>query len=155
MPKVGQPTATKPAPPPMARPTPRIEEERSETLAINLEDLDRMTDAMRQRLITGRVDTIRWLRIGEMEAAVQFTCDLLTAATVCDIIRSHDREVGDEPTRVYVRRGTAWNRLPALAVLTAVEPSGAVVLHPAVFPTKPRAVAAAAPKPQRVQFGVV
>ena len=154
MPKVGQPTAPKPAPL-MALLAPRIEEERSESIAINLEDLDRMTDAMRQRLITGRVDAVKWIRLGEMEAAVQFTCDLLTAATVCDIVRSHDREVGDEPTRVYIRRGVAWNRLPALAVLTTVEPSGAVILHPTIFPSRPRAEAVAAARPRPVHFGVV
>lgn len=135
-------------------PTPQAGEERSESIAISLEDTsDRMTDEMRQRLLAGRLELQKWIRLGNMEAAAQFTCDLLTAATVCDIVRSHDREVGDEPTRVYVRRGTAWNRLAAAAVLTTVEPSGAVALSSAIFPSRPRAEAAAAPKPRPVHFG--
>ncbi len=160
MPKVGQPPpAPRPelasTPPPMLWPQPpQLAEERSEALSISLEDTtDRMTDEMRQRLISPRVDAIKWIRMGEKEAAVQFTCDLLTAATVCDIVRSHDREVGDEPTRVYVRRKVAWERLPAAAVLTTVDARGDVALSPEVFPTKPRAVAAAPPRPQRVTFG--
>lgn len=159
MPKIGiinhgQATNGRHEPPAALFATPT--DERREKLAISLEDTDRLTDATRQKFLAGRLEVVRWLRLGEGEGAVQFTCDLLTAATICDILRSHDRECGDEPTRVYVNRGgDAWTRVPGATVLTAVGPDGAVTLNPATFPTRPTAEAAAPPRPRAVQFGGV
>lgn len=44
-----------------------------------------------------------YLRVGDKkEAVAEFSCSLLDAATVCDLIRDHDREVGDTATNVYI-----------------------------------------------------
>ena len=44
------------------------------------------------------------------EAAVEFTCDLLRAACLVDVMREHDRRPQDYPTRAYLAKAgkTAW-----------------------------------------------
>lgn len=95
-----------------------------ECLAVNLADLDRMDPALRGPLLHGKLD----LKAGHIrvdprrvdEFAVGFTCDLLTAATLCDVVRSNDRKLRQSPTRVYLRRRVSWEQLPKDAVLTEV-----------------------------------
>ena len=91
---------------------------------------------MRDILLAGKLDTTRWINANPTrmdEGAVEFTCDLLAAACICDTIRSHDRKVKEYPTRVYLRRAAAWQRLPNDAVLSVVEDEQ-VKLNPVIFP---------------------
>lgn len=113
-----------------------LEEPRRERLALNLADVGRVPDSVRQMILAGKVDTERYIKTDPQrpdEAAVLFTCDLLSAACICDTLRQHDEKAGDPPTRVYVCRAQAWVRLPGDAVLTVVA-NGKVGLSPAVFP---------------------
>lgn len=116
--------------------------QRREKLAINVFDLDRIDPDFRRKILAERLDLthhidMRFDRIKEAdEAAVEFTCDLLTAAIICDILRSHDREVGDFPTRLYLKR-ESWSRIPSRVVLTVTE-HGKVKLNPKLFPTEVR-----------------
>lgn len=104
-------------------------------VAINLKDLDRIVPAMRQSLLTGKLalaeGAIRTDPARADEAAVAFCCDALTAALVCDIVRSHDRRAGDAPTRCYLFR-KAWSKVPGTVALSVVE-DGQAKLNPALF----------------------
>jgi hypothetical protein len=114
---------------------PRIDDDRRESLAVNLFDLDRVDPTVRQILLAGKLDLTRVIRINPDrpdETAVAFTCDLLTAACICDVIRTHDRAAGDHPCRVYLRRSKAWERLPGAAVLSVLD-DGKAVLNPDLF----------------------
>lgn len=117
----------------------------SEKLAINLYDLDRLPPEMRIKLLKGRLDLNKENIIdyeytttninGEKEKRVekgsQFTCDLLAAALVCDIIRSYDRSVGDIETRIYLNKGDGiWTKLSKNAILVV---SGGKKLNPKYF----------------------
>lgn len=105
-----------------------------ERLAVNLADLDRVDPTIRGILLGGKLDATRAVVTdkGRMdEIAVAFTCDLLTAACCCDTLRTHDRKVGDYPTRVYVFR-RAWTKIVSSALLTLIE-GDKVVLNPALF----------------------
>ena len=127
MPKVGE--VKKGVPSPTVRRT-------STRLAINLFDLDRMLPMMRQTMLGGRLDlkVAVWVDKDRLdESAVVFTCDLLEAAALCDVIRDHDRSVGDYPTRVYLCRESAWQRVPADAILSIVV-EGKCDLNPKHFP---------------------
>lgn len=105
-----------------------------ERLAINLADLDRVDQLIRDILLRGKLDATQaiWTDKSKMdEVAVAFTCDLLTAACICDTIRTHDRNAKDYPTRVYIFR-RAWSKVAGDALLSLVE-DGEVVLNPALF----------------------
>lgn len=105
-------------------------------LAIALPDLDRVSSEMRAKLLAGRLDLTQIIRVGQdrMEdvPAVVMTCDLLTAATICDILRSNDRQVGDPPTGLYLLKSTSWSRITNNTVLTVIV-DGKVALNPVVF----------------------
>lgn len=130
-----------------------MESERKERLAIWLDDIDRIAPELRDKLLSGRLDLTQTVRVGRGELqrhksvpALVFTCPLLEAALVCDIIRSHDRKAKERPTELYINRGTSWARLIYSAVLTAVV-DGKVILNPAVFPNVEVTVPLPAPKP--------
>ena len=104
-------------------------------LAANLYDLDRVPEMIRECLNFRNV----FMRMAVTtdpdrvdEAAIPFRCDLLTAACICDMIRTHDRGVKDYPTRVYIRKKVAWEKVPANINLTTIE-DGDPVLNPVVF----------------------
>lgn len=118
-------------------------------LAINVHDPDRLDDVTRQSLL-GPVSFVRpliWVdKNVEDEQALEFACDLLTAATVCDVIRMHDKKAGDVPCRVYVMRQrharqldavnpSTWVKLPADALLTIIS-GGRCILNPKLFPSE-------------------
>ena len=109
-------------------------------LAINLFDMDRLPDSVREAMFrdeSGRpLLEPSTVRVGDRdEVCVPFCCDTLTAAIRLDVIRSGDRSGGDQPTRAYVMRATAWQKLPADALLTVV--GGEVVeLNPTTFGTQ-------------------
>lgn len=110
-----------------------------EKLAVALADLDRVDPELRGPLLAGRLDLTTAIRVGADRAiedtpVVMFTCDLLTAATVCDILRSNDRKLGDQPTRLYIHRGQSWSRVNFNEILTVLV-AGKVKLNPLVFPS--------------------
>lgn len=125
-------------------------EPRREKLAVNLFDLDRVDPLIRAELLGGKIDVKAGpVRIDPRRpdlAAVGFRCDLLTAAIVCDILRSHDRELGDAPTRVYIKRAEAWEPLAGRVVLTVVV-DGKCQLSPEVFPPVLELLPVAPPAP--------
>lgn len=109
-------------------------------IAINLDDLDRMPDVIRRKLLAGKV-AVKPIRVNSIndETAVPFTCDDLTAACICDLIRSNDAKLEETPTRVYLKRGAGWNRLrteDSLSILI----DGRPMLSPALFGTKLEAI---------------
>lgn len=116
-----------------------LTKKRTEQLACNVFDLDKVDPSVREKLklsdkISRQTVDMRFDRVKESdEAAVVFNCDLLTAALICDILRSHDREMGDSPTRLYLKR-KSWSRIPSYVVLTVVV-NGHTELNPEVFPT--------------------
>ena len=112
---------------------------RKERLALNVFDLDRLDPVLRARLLKGRLD-LRAVRPDPDrggETAVAFSCDPLTAALICDLLRSEDRRAGDVPTRVYLRRNKVWVRLSASDVLTEVGEDGKATLSHDLFPPEP------------------
>lgn len=124
-----------------------------ERLAVALEDLDRVAPELRVKLLKGRLDLDNVLRHAgqhreEEVPAVPFTCDLLTAAIACDVLRSNDRKLGDELTRVYVLRESRWTRVTSKTVLTVIV-EGKVRLNPEVFSIDK---VVGAPPPRRAAF---
>lgn len=124
-------------------------------LAINVFDLQRLAPAARASLLKGKMDeqagTVRPDGGDVDEVGVMFRCGLLTAATVCEIVRGYDRKAGDRPARVYVRRAGRWSRLAADAALT-LQSSAGLILNPALFPAAAAPVRAPA-APIRVRMG--
>jgi hypothetical protein len=108
-------------------------------LAINIADTERLDPESRQKFFAGRLhDKFIDMRFDRAkdgdEAAVAFKCDLLTACIICDMIRSRDREMGDNPTRLYLKR-TSWSRVPNNVVLTVMI-NGKCRFNPDFFPVK-------------------
>lgn len=114
---------------------------RPEQLAVNVEDLQRLTTETKWVLLSGRLSTDGFVRyqpanpLKPTEIAVRLTCDLLEAATICEVIRGYDRSAGDRPTRIYVRPdGTAdWRPVPADLRLVRSLPGGTAALEPKLF----------------------
>lgn len=98
--------------------------QRRERLAVNVVDLTRVEEPVRSLLVSDHLDfaggAIRTDPDRIDEAAVAFSCDLLTAACICDTLREHNKRSGEYPTRVYLRRGTAWTKLSGQVTLTRV-----------------------------------
>lgn len=115
-----------------------MSDDRRERLAVALTDLDRVPPEVRTHLLAGRLDLSQAIRVGQdrMEdvPAVVFSCDLLTAAIVCDMLRSNDRKVGDAPTGLYINKNQSWSRITNNTVLTVVI-NGKAKLNPKVFPS--------------------
>jgi len=131
----------------------------AERLAINLFDLDRLVDIIRQSLFNhGRNLILKPIVIDKDrrdETAVEFSCDLLQAATICDIIRSEDRKLKQYPTRVYYCRETAWTKVSSDAVLTLQwfeEDGDRLALNPNVFKVEVELVESVAPERRRVDW---
>ena len=108
--------------------------QQGERLAVNLFDLDRIDPTIRSMLLGGKVDltAIRVDKDRGDEVAVAFTCDLLSAACICDTLRSHDKRAGDYPTRVYLFKRTAWSRVPGSITLATVK-DGSCTLNRTIF----------------------
>jgi hypothetical protein len=81
-----------------------------ERLAISLVDIPRVDPA----LLSGRLDMTTLVRAGnsrEGDPSVMFSCELLLAAVICDLIRSRNRETGEPTIGIYVcRAGEVWQR---------------------------------------------
>lgn len=126
-----------------------------EELAVNVYDLTRIdAEVLPMLLPPGTLDRtpIRMDDDRPDEYAVRLLCSLLRAATLLDVIRGNDRKCGDHPTRVYLRRVKAWERLPSTAVLTSVE-YGKVVLNPLIFRAGQTLVAGAGIPAAPIPFG--
>jgi hypothetical protein len=117
--------------------------ERKERLGINLADTLRILPEIRGMLLTGKlyIDQSHLIWVDKNiidDKCIPFACDLLQSAVICDIIRQHDRRDGKYPTRVYICRQSAWERIPSDAVLTIVEEdedgNKQCVLNPRIFP---------------------
>ena len=117
-------------------------------VAVNLCDLDRVAQIIRDSLLSGKLDATEAV-ITDFnmldESAVRFTCDPLTAACICDTLRNHDKAVGQHQTRCYVKNAKSWIKVPGNVPLTVVE-GGVVKLNPEVFRVKVRVVDFVAPK---------
>lgn len=130
--------------------------EPKERLALALKDMDRMLPEVRKNLLGGKLDLTSIIKAGadrvDSVPAVAFSCDLLEAALVCDNLRSMDRKVGDDPTRIYVLKATAWTLVPERTILTCTDGEKVylnsevfnVVLEP-VKPTPPKRGGASLP----------
>lgn len=115
-------------------PAPDLPEEGT-ALAINLLDLERVHPTVRESLLGHGLfllhqrpvlmDRERMMD----ETGLAFACPLLQAAAICDLIRDHDRKAGDTPTRVYLRRVRAWEKVSAEVSLMQGDR-----LNPKVFP---------------------
>ncbi len=121
----------------MPRPLP-TQKVPTERLAINLFDIGRVDLGVLRLVLGGKLDlrkeaAIRISKLAE-DTAVPFTCDLLTAAIACDVLRSENRKLGENPIRIYLAKpGGNWSRLGGNEVLTITE--GGVALDPRVFPS--------------------
>lgn len=127
---------------------------KDKTLAVNLFDLGRLDPEFRSWVLAGKVNASEAVWIDKKrvdETAVAFTCDLLTAALCCDLIRAEDAKEGDYPTRVYLFR-KAWTKLPSNLPLTVVLPSSKTILNPKVFPTEVEYAENVPLEPKRVKL---
>jgi hypothetical protein len=133
---------------------------RVERLCVNLWDILRMGHDIRWIMLGDNLDldhALRMSRTDPDEEGVMFTCDLLQAACLVDMVRNHDRMAGDYATRVYVsRKGTydkprGWERVGANVPLT-VFIGEEWWLNPKVFADKKVMTRSWAPKPRAVSF---
>lgn len=114
---------------------------RRERLGVNVFDLDRLDQSLRKNLLGGNLDLGEAIWFGRKyesdECFVAFSCDLLSAACICDLLRNYDRQLGDVATRIYLRKGRitpSWYKLPPTLVLTEMD--GEICrLNPVVFPS--------------------
>lgn len=125
------------------------------SLAVNLYDLQRVDPFVRSMMKLREklnIDPSCLVKVDKDradEVGILFVCDLLTAATICDVIRGHDRKASEYPTRVYLRKSTSsWKKLGNSEVLTVVKDntrqsdgnstnsSSVVVLNPKIFKTR-------------------
>lgn len=115
--------------------------ERRERLAIALEDIEQIEQDFRGPLLKGRLDLTTIIRVmGESVAGdtpiVAFSCDLLTAAVVCDLLRARARKEGKVPPRMYWNKtGVSWYRVTLDVVFTVVV-NGRARLNPEAFPNE-------------------
>lgn len=147
---------------------------RKERLAISLPDLDRLDPEVRKRLLKGRLDlnpikaNIPHGKSVREEVFVRFSCPLLEAGKVCDVVRAEDKRAGDDPTRVYILRppttkhpDAEWTKLPGTATFTVPDvPEGVDdpkimaeaewILNPKVFPAPKEELELSAPVPPPV-----
>ena len=126
---------------------------RIEKLAVNLFDLDRVQPTIRELMLGGKLDTSQAIQMDKDrmdEAGVVFSCDLLTAACICDTIRSHDRVAGLYPTRVYVCK-RSWSKVPGTVALAKVEDQ-VLKLNPEVFTEEQVKIEAPRIAPTRVEL---
>lgn len=133
---------------------PLTDEERSERLALNIHDLDRLPAEERKKLLAGRIDpkgSIVWPYGEEApeSVAIPLTCPLLQAAILVDVIRSKDREAKREPCQVYIERDGEWVEVEKDAVFSTLY-NGRFLLNHSVFP--PAVIYYTQPLPKRFEF---
>jgi hypothetical protein len=119
---------------------PPLKERRKEQLAINLFDLDKLETTLRLFVTGGKLDFKRPVRVGEAvaETAIPFSCELLEAATACDVLQGELRKVKLDPVRVYLLKAAFeanWVKLPVATQFTLIH-GNEVILNPQVFGRK-------------------
>lgn len=105
------------------------------TLSIALEDLARVPADKRAQMFFGRLDYENPIsHAGEARnesvPALEFTCPLMEAAAIIDLLRSWDAQANDKPTRAFVRAervGAAWRKIPGHVALTLLRGDEVVV----------------------------
>lgn len=127
--------------------------ERRERLAVNMKDLEHAPAGFRNVAVNELLDVSKAGVVNESveDAAMPFRCDLLTAASFCDVLRGIDRRAGCRPTRVYLQRVAAWDKLAESAVLTVLT-NGKPALNPELFPPVAQAGSAEPPAMKPIQF---
>lgn len=111
-------------------------QQRTERLAVSVFDLDRLPPDVRRQMLGGKLDLRAVVRPDPDKpatTALAFSCPLLEAALICDILRNNDRKLGDEPTKVYLYSGRGWAEIGPSTVLTSTD-GGDLSLCPSVFP---------------------
>jgi hypothetical protein len=98
----------------------------------------RIDQFIREILLAGKLDMVTgWVSVDKNrmdECCIPFCCDNVIAACICDTIRTRDRNHGQYPTRVYVKRKTAWEKVSGDAVLSVVaKGTNKIVLNPKFF----------------------
>lgn len=138
-------------------------EDRREELAINFLDLEKIHPELHAKLqLSQRLDVDNLLKVeGGKSIALKFTCPLLTAAIICDIMRSQCKKAGEPIIRVYLKRSDAWTKLSDSAILTWCNHSQGMgekattttFLSPLIFPPIVRPEDLVAPPVQVVKLG--
>jgi len=121
-------------------------------LALGLLDLQRLTVDLKKRLLGGRLDLTHpvWINRDKKQVGVRLACDLLTAATVCDVLNNELRKVDDTYVDVYLLRDGAWRQVSPRLTLTVIV-DGAPYLNPEVFDVqRPKSDVDPRPAPQRM-----
>lgn len=115
-----------------------IEDQNEVQIAVNLFDLDRVGEEMRTLMFGKSLKPTPIVidKNDETEVAVPFSCGLLRAAMMCDVVRGTDRKCGDPPTRVYLKRKTTWTKVSGQALLTVVDDEEKCRLNPKMFKVK-------------------
>lgn len=121
----------------------------ADQLAVSLTDLEKIPSVIRAIMLKDGLSR-EVVRVGDDDAVI-FSCDLLQAACICDIIRKRDVTAGDKPARVYLKRQEKWHRLSAAAVLTEYE-NDKLILSPSVFKVAVERAPRSAPQPKRVEL---
>lgn len=133
---------------------PRIAE-RPDRLAINLFDLDKLDETIRAMILLDKLDLQRPIRVEQdniRETAIRFKCDILTAATACDVLQSQNRKLGEPEVRLYLNRGQGWVKIASRSILTVLV-NGKAKLNPVVFKALKIESGDAIPlTPQRIEF---
>lgn len=137
----------------------KSETERKYKLAVNLFDIGLLEPTVRDIMLGGKISLLKedivWVNTSRLdETAVLFTCDLVTAAALLDVIRSQGRNGFLPLIRAYINRNAAdgkgsWSRLVHTEVLTVVE-NGKVKLNPDIFLTEKEFVPGSPLTPKRV-----
>lgn len=139
---------------PLVPDEPKIED-RTEKIAVNVADLDRVGD-FRIPLFFGRLN-LKVPIITDAEAdnpvgsvAVAFSCELIEAGMIADLCRSEDRRIRQKETRFYLCRGQGqpWRLIPRRTCLVS-EVEGKLYLNPFVFSPQPTDARNAIPLPAR------
>jgi hypothetical protein len=114
-------------------------------LAVNLFDSERIDPLTRQILLGGRVNVDHAVLVesggrqsSPGDAALEFTCDLLTAACMVHAMRNMDRKAGRAPTRAYKCQTTPdrWTKVPGDTDLIVIS-DNQCALNIEVFPPPP------------------
>lgn len=122
-------------------------------LALPVSVLELIDPGLRERLsLASRLERTPIRLDSDKVHIVAFSCDLLTAALICDIIRSNDRKLGDRASPIYRQRspGGKWVRASDTTVFTTTDTDGKAHLSVDVFPEVIKPEDLIPPSPQKV-----
>lgn len=132
-------------------------------VAVNMFDIDRVDPLTRQIILGGRLNLDHAVLAGDQrrsspnDVGLEFTCDLVTAATMIHALRNMDAKHGRSATRAYKcddpkSPSERWHRLHA-DVPTIVIIDNRCTLNPEVFPPPPVPTTDMDFEPKDVIFG--